>query len=469
MNDQNRPSIRELATAVKNREVTVKALVRQYLDRIEMVNPALNAVISLNAETAMKQAERTDLALAGGETPGPLFGVPMTIKDSLDTYDMITTWGTEGRHAVRPGADATCVARLRDAGAILLGKTNTPEFTLSFKTDNLLFGRTNNPYNLSRTPGGSSGGAAAIIAAGASPFDVGTDTGGSIRLPAHFCGIAGIKPTTGRVPCTGNALPSTGLLAPLSQPGPMANSVDDLAILLGIMHGPDNIDPHGIDAPLLDYQAVDINRLKIGYHADNGIKTPDEAIVNAIHEVTGLLRGTAITVSEARPTGIEMAGFVYARLFVADQGDLVDTLVDDCRTSTPSPVIAEMLNGRAPGLSASEFAQTITLWHNYQSSMLSYFNDFDLLICPVNAHTAIPHETPEDFAAYSYTTAFNLTGWPSVVIRAGTDGDGMPVGIQIVGRPFREDQCLAAAAWIESKLAEIHGEYTPPEHSVFSE
>ena len=199
-------SVRNIARAITGGLVSSKQLTRGFLDRIEKVNPDLNAVVLLTAEAAIKYAERADLALKGGESPGPLFGVPMTIKDSLDTFDAVTTWGTTGRKDFRPGRDATCVARLRAAGGILMGKTNTPEFTLSFQTDNLLFGPTRNPHAPDRTPGGSSGGAAAIIAAGASPFDVGTDTGGSIRLPSHFSGITGIKPTTGRVPCTGNAL-----------------------------------------------------------------------------------------------------------------------------------------------------------------------------------------------------------------------------------------------------------------------
>jgi amidase len=199
----------EIANAVRQKQIKSIDLVRGFLDRIEKVNGQLNAVVLSNAEHAIKLAEKADTDLEQGNLHGPLHGIPMTIKDSLDTGEMITTWGTMGRKDYRPGPDATCVARLRGAGGIILGKTNTPEFTLWFQTDNLVYGQTKNPYDLSRTPGGSSGGAAAIIAAGASIFDIGTDTGGSIRLPSHFSGIAGIKPTTGRVPCTG-ATHSTG-------------------------------------------------------------------------------------------------------------------------------------------------------------------------------------------------------------------------------------------------------------------
>lgn len=450
-------SLRQIAEAIRSKRVSAKQVTVAFLDRINTVNPALNAVIASNAEAALKQAERADIALSGGETPGKLFGVPMTIKDSLDTFDMTTTWGTVGRKDFRPGRDATCVARLRHEGAILLGKTNTPEFTLSFKTDNLLFGKTNNPYDLSRTPGGSSGGAAAAIAAGCTPFDIGTDTGGSIRLPSHFCGIAGIKPTSGRVPCTGNALPNSGLLAPLSQPGPMAKRVDDLIYLLETIQGPDFEDPNTVPAPWHNPYDVDVTRLRVGFHLDNGISEPDTEIQNTIAATIELLLSAGIRCYESRPTGLEMAGFIYSRLFAADDGEMVDSLLEDCRTQSPSPPVAEIVH-RPPGkLSASEFAQLIHLWHNYQSSMLNFFVEHDISICPVNAKTAIAHEQAEDFSDYTYTAAYNLTGWPSVVIRAGTDSKGLPIGVQILARPFAEHDALALAAWLEERLESFDG------------
>lgn len=444
-----------IALAVRTKQVKSADLVRAFLDRIERVNPQLNAVVHSTAELALKYAARYDAELADGQLRGPLHGVPMTIKDSLDTADAITTWGTLGRKDFRPGADATCVARLKGAGAIMMGKTNTPEFTLWFQTDNSVYGRTSNPFDVTRTPGGSSGGAAAIIAAGASPFDIGTDTGGSIRLPSHFSGIAGIKPTSGRVPCTGNALPNSGVIARLSQPGPMARRVDDLERVLGVIQGPDFIDPNCVEAPLGTSKDVDIHGLRIGYHADNGIKSPMPDIRRALGNACDLLREAGIEPVEARPTGIEMTNFIMARVFSADGGELVDSLLEDCRTTKPSPRIAASLAHRGPPVNQREFAQTIILWDNYRSSMLDYFRHFDILICPVNAHTAIPHGQEEDMAAYSYTTAFNLTGWPGVVIRAGTDESGLPIGIQVLARPYREDQCLAVARWLEGKLGEF--------------
>lgn len=452
-----------IAAGIRSRSVKSVDVVQAYLDRIEKVNPALNAVVLSTAELALKYAAKYDSELANGNLRGPLHGVPMTIKDSLDTADAITTWGTLGRKEYRPGRDATCVRRLKQAGAIMLGKTNTPEFTLWFQTDNLVYGCTNNPYNVEMTPGGSSGGAAAIIAAGASPFDIGTDTGGSIRLPSHFSGIAGIKPTTGRVPCTGNALPSAGLIAPLSQPGPLARTVDDLETVLAIIQGPDNLDPYAVAATWHHSRDVDVETLRIGFHTDNGVQTPSSAIMGAITSACDLLRDEGITLTEARPPGIEMTSFIMSRVFGADGGEMLEALIDECQTDTPSPRISNSLKNRGPAINQREFAQVINLWDNYRSSMLGYFDDFDILLCPVNAHTAIPHGTEENLADYSYTMAYNLTGWPGAVIRCGTDETGLPIGIQVVARPFREDHCLAVARWLEQRMGTFPG---PGIHAV---
>ncbi len=455
-------TLETIAAAIRSKQVKSVEVVRAFLDRVEKVNPQLNALVYSTADQAMKYAEKADLALQNKDEVGRLHGVPITIKDSLDTKDAITTWGTTGRREFRPGRDATCVARLRDQGAIIMGKTNTPEFTLSFQTSNLIYGTTNNPFDTERTPGGSSGGAAALIAAGASPLDIGTDTGGSIRLPSHFCGITGIKPTTGRVPCTGNALPSSGLIAPLTQPGPMARSVDDLAFILDLIAGPDNIDPHCVPARLEDWTRVNPEQLRIAYYVDNGICTPDASIGAAVTGVIDLLQEHGMTPVEARPTGLEMAGFILSRVFSADSGEMLEALLEDCRTETPSPKIEESLKRSGAPLGPREFAQVINIWHNYQSSMLGFFDDFDVLICPVNARTAIRHDSKEEPEAYTYTSAYNLTGWPGVVIRAGADSDGLPIGIQILAKPFREDRCLAMAKWLETQL----GAFAPPEIHV---
>jgi amidase len=199
-------SAASLAEAIRQKRVSSSELTQAYLERIERVNPSLNAVVMLD-DTAMEQARAADSGLAKGEDVGPLHGVPITLKDSHDTVGVVTTGGTLGRADFVPDRDSTVAARLRAAGVVLLGKTNTPELTMGMETDNLVYGRTNNPYDTTRTSGGSSGGGAAIVAAGGSAFDIGSDTGGSIRFPGHCCGVAGIKPTSGRVPRTGHIIP----------------------------------------------------------------------------------------------------------------------------------------------------------------------------------------------------------------------------------------------------------------------
>lgn len=450
--------VRNLAEAIRDGQITSKEMVRAFLDRIEKANPRINALVYSTADAALKHARNADVELNKGNLMGPLHGVPFTIKDSLDTKDAITTWGTKGRADFRPGADASCVARLRDAGGILLGKTNTPEFTLFFETDNLVYGRTCNPYDVTRTTGGSSGGAAALLACNATPFDIGTDTGGSIRLPAHFSGVCGIKPTTGRVPCTGNALPTSGLLAPLTQVGPMGRFVDDLAYLLPIISGPDLMDHATVACELKDYREVDLKSLKIGFHSDNGIKTPSAEITDNLNQVIDLFRDHGWNPQEVRPTGIEMANFITTRLFAADGGLMVENLLDDSRTEEVTAYIQNYLAAQqASSIDNRDFAQLISLWHNYQSSMLEYFISHDVLICPVNADVAVPHNTTDDLSGYTYTSAFNLTGWPGAVVRTGTSPTGLPIGTQIISSPFREDIALAVAHWLEHHSGEFPG------------
>ncbi|MBL6691883.1 MAG: hypothetical protein ISP91_16005 [Pseudomonadales bacterium] len=187
------------------------------------------------------------------------------------------------------------------------------------------------------------------------------------------------------------------------------------------------------------------------------MKTPDADIVSTVQSVKDLLAEHRISISEARPTGVEMSAMIYGHLMRADDGEMVEALLEENNTHSPSPEVAAILENRGRPIAAREFAQVISLWHSYQSSMLSLFNDFDVLICPVNAHTAILHEQQEDFLAYTYTAAYNLTGWPGLVIRAGTDGKGLPIGLQILAAPFREDHCLAMGQWLEEQLGEFPG------------
>ncbi len=449
-------SATELARAIRAKEVSSEEVVDAHLQRIEDVNSKLNAVVQLAADVARAQAREADAALAQGHAKGPLQGVPITIKDNIETAGLICTGGTKGRASFVPTEDATVVARMRAAGAILLGKTNMPELGLAFETDNLVYGRTNNPYDLLRTPGGSSGGEAAIIAAGGSPLGLGNDMGGSIRLPSHCCGIAGIKPTTGRVPKTGHFPYPTGWLDPLWQTGPMARFVEDLILTLPIIAGVDWHDPTAIPTPLGDPKKVDLKSLRVAFYTDNGIMSPAPEIVEAVKKTAKVLSDAGMTVEEDRPEGIEHSFDIFLRLGAADGYAGVESLLKMVGTTEMHPWIESMSEfSREAVLTTAEFGGLMLEWARFRSSMLSFMKKYDIIICPVHAFAAMPHGAImalENLAGTSYTIAYNLTGWPGVVVRGGTSPEGLPIGVQVVARPWREDVALAVAQYVETVL-----------------
>jgi amidase len=379
----------------------------------------------------------------------------MTLKDSLDTEGVISTGGTKGRESFVPSEDSVVAARLRAAGAILLGKTNTPEFTLAGETDNLIYGRTNNPYNRDRIPGGSSGGAAAIIASGGSPLDMGSDTGGSIRMPAHFCGIAGLKPNTGRVPRTGHIVPyGMGAVDALTQNGPMARYVEDLALTLPIISGPDWRDPAIVPMRLRDPADVSMEGLRIAMHTDNGIKTPTPETQEAVRSAARALEDMGAVLEEVTPDALEMIPDITPNLNGGDGRAWVRRLLDRAGTTEISPFLQNRFDSAEP-ISTERFSQTLELLDQYRSRMLGFMEDYDAILCPTAAIAACPHgETwsDENKSAFTYTGAYNMTGWPGAVVRGGTSLDGMPIGVQAVSRPWREDVALAIASRLESAL-----------------
>jgi len=449
-------SVAALAKAIRNKEVSATEIVSAYLDRIKEVNPKLNAVVQLSEKSAHEQAVKADNALSRGDISGPLHGVPITIKDSFDTAGLISTGGTRGRANFVPSEDATVVSRLRSAGAILLGKTNTSELTLTYNTNNLIYGQTNNPYDLSRSPGGSSGGAAAIVAAGGAAFDIGSDYGGSLRFPSHCCGIATIKPTSGCVPRTGHVLPFGGVLDSFQQVGPLTRFVDDLSMILPIIAGPDYVDPGIVPMVLNDPNEVDLTGLRVAFHTDNGIISPSPDTDKVIRETAARLDSEGLIVSEIRPCGIEQSYELMIKLLSADGGASIRRLLDDAGTKDHTlPWL-----GLAAPVDATRFDRLIMEWFRFQSTMLSFFKDYDVILSPVNALPAMPHGSMAgaDLEVFSYTMTYNLTGWPAAVVRGGTSPEGLPVGVQIVTHPWREDVALAVAGYLEK----ASGGFQPP-------
>jgi amidase len=430
------------------------------LRRVESLNPVLNAVVQLNTKAARAAAAAADRALRRREHVGPLHGVPFTVKDSFDTAGIITTAGTTGRRSFVPARDATVVARLRAAGAIVLGKTNTPELTLSYETDNLVYGRTSNPYDLSRTSGGSSGGAAAAIAACGSPLDICSDTGGSIRVPSHFCGIAGLKPTSGRIPRTGHVISFDGVFQPFTQPGPMARRVEDLIMVLPILAGPDGLDPWIAPVPLRDPNAVSIRRLRIKIHGDNGIRRPDASCVRSVHDAAAALVAAGCDVDEFRPRELAATYDLGNRLWRAAGSATVRRLLAASGTTEVSPPLRAWLNAPATAL-AEDWTALLEQLDQARSRMLALFKECDAILCPPCAFTALEHGATqrEDLdSGFSYSEVFNYLGWPAAVVRCGATGGGLPVGVQIVSSPWREDIVLALARALETSL----GGWQPP-------
>jgi amidase len=398
---------------------------------------------------AMAEARDADKRVSKGDVIGPLHGVPITIKDSLDTAGIISTGGTKGRSTYVPSQDATVVSRLRRAGAILLGKTNTPELTFSFETSNEIYGRTSNPYDLLLTSGGSSGGAAAIIAAGGSALDVGSDSGGSIRVPSHFCGITCIKPTSGRVPRTGHIVPfGLGPMDSLTTLGPMARYVEDLALCLPIISGVDWKDPAIVPMPLGNPGTVELKRLRVAFFTDNGIITPTAQTIHAVEKTADVLAGAVMQTNDSRPEAVVRSLDLFYRLWSAYAGPWRQKLL--LQTGTIERIKPSENEKMISTMMLADLSEDLD---RFRSDMLSFMEKYDAIICPVNAYPAMPHDSWKDkYPAYSYTMTFNLTGWPVVVVRAGTSPEGLPVGVQIVARPWNEHEALALAQYLERAL-----------------
>ena len=443
----------ELAARVRRCEVSCVELVQAHLDRIDEVNPVLNAVVARDDERSLAVAARADTALAAGEEVGPLHGVPITLKDSIETADLPTTAGTEGWRDHHPAGDATVVTRLRAAGAILIGKTNTPELTFGIGTTNEVHGRTNNPYDTRRSPSGSSGGAAAIVAAGGSALDVGSDTGGSVREPAHACGISALKPTNGRVPLTGHAVPRAfGAVGSLTTLGPMARWVGDLALAHRLLSGPDGLDfsvpPVSIDDPL-----DEVVGLRAFWYVDNGEVAAEPSVAGAVRDAAEALADRGASVDEGMPGPLVGARELYERLLTTGASSRIRRILDRLGTTTPSPGLGERIDG-AQARSAGDLDAILEEVDVFRGAMQACMADLDVLLCPVTPSPALLHEDMEgdNYLLWGFEAVFNLCGWPVVVVRAGTSPEGLPIGVQVASPPWREDVALGVAAVIEADL-----------------
>ncbi len=426
------------AKLIRERSISSVELIQLHLDQIAIVNPQINAVIEVLAEPALASAQAADDAVARGQITGPLWGVPFSVKDSLELAGVVCTAGTLGRrHAPASTTDATLIARLRGAGAIPIARTNLPDLLFAFETDNLLYGVTRNPYDLSRTAGGSSGGEAALIASCGSPFGLGSDAAGSVRLPAAFCGIAAIKPTSGRLPREGHFPPAGGWIEALWQIGPMARHVEDLRTLMPILIG----EAHFADP--------DLRPLRVAYYTGNA----DAEVAPIVRAAARALASEVESVEEDRPTCLDQAYDLEMKLLGPDGGDGLRNYLRELGSTQVHPLLTGWLDKlEAYRTDLAGFAGYWAEWDAYRASMALFLRRYDVIVCPVYPHTALPHAAsiePENFRGFSHTMAYNVAGLPAAVVRCGQSPAGLPVCVQIVARPYKEDVALAVAARLE--------------------
>ncbi len=464
MNNPQTTSARNLATLIQKRQLSSLELTEFYIRRIHQVNPLINAVVTPCFERALKEAREADAALARGDVRGPLHGVPMTIKDSIDTEGVVSTGGTQGRSHFVPDKDATVVRRLRQAGAILLGKTNTPEFTLGgvdglATTSNILFGMTRNPYDTRYSVYGSSGGAGAIVAAGGTAFDIGSDFGGSIRSPSHACGIAGLKPTTGRVSRNGHIVDYGGVFDSWQQLGPMARYVEDLIYILPIIAGPDHFDAALQDIPLHDPSQISMRDLRVAWYTHQGAGSVGAS--TEVHEVVtraaNAMQDAGCRVEQRTPPRLMEATELRTKMTRADGNLWQKRLIEKYGTVVPGP----SRRFDYPPADPADFYAMLEQQDRIRTDMLQFMESYDILLCPVRA-TAVPKiGDPDDWTTLSgasFTGIYNLTGYPAGVVRGGASANSVPIGVQVVAGPWRDDRVLAVMSFLEEAL----GGFVPP-------
>ena len=445
----------KLVRLIKDKDLSSEEVTRAFIKRIEEVNPRLNAVVQMDFASTLKSAKEADKQLARGNDLGVMHGLPITIKDTIDIFGYKNTYGSNLYANYTPEKEGTCVTRLRKAGAVILGTTNAPELLTAYESDNLIYGATNNPHNLKLSAGGSSGGEASIIAAKGSPFGLGTDGGGSIRLPAHYCGISGIKPTQGFIPVTGIALPfaGAGCLQGFGSCGPMARFIDDLTLGMSVLTGPDKLDPNVPPVKFKNPAEVDVKSLKVAYFTDNGIVKPSQEIIDTTMQAVGLLQSLGMSVTEARPAGIERTFELHWEPFftMCDGGETVSSFFKDLKEDHISPLRKQYhRDAKQYNLTTAELNQRFAEIAQFKWQTYEFLNEYDIIICPPCATTAKQHgQCLNEVKDFTYTMSFNNSGSPAVVTPFGQAKDGLPIGVQVVANLWQDHNALAVAKFLE--------------------
>lgn len=450
-------TLREMADLVRRGALSSESLVQHYLRRIEQHNPRINALIQLEQqEVLLEQARNADARAARGLVKGPLHGVPITVKDVCHVNGFAMSRGMAELRGAPSVRDATVVARLREAGALILGISNVPELCMAFETENLLYGRTYNPHDLRRSAGGSSGGEAAAIAAGCSPGGLGSDACGSVRIPAHFNGICGFKLTQGRVPLTGQ-FPNdrSGLFHLTSSFGVMGRYVDDVDLLGRLISGADGKDPDTVDA---DYPpSMPLADMRVAFSWESARAPLSPAVRRAMERVQGVLGGVVAEASAAVPESLDEASDVLWRVFItgADRGRGWKTMFNAMGKTQYTPALEKLLQfSEASELSVDELKRDLIMIDTFRYRLAQFFNRYDVLVTPVYPDVAYPHgQSMDDPGRFAFVFPFSLSGSPAVVVPVASDpATGMPIAIQLVAPHWHEERLLTLGRFIERQL-----------------
>jgi amidase len=439
-------SLTEIARLIRTRAVSPVEVAQAHLDQIDKINPGLNAIVTI-APDLLEQAKAAEIAIQRNNQVGSLHGVPVTIKDTIETAGLRSTSGSKLRADFVPDKDAPAVARLKAAGAVILGKTNAAEMAMDYTADNLVFGRTNHPLDSTLTPGGSSGGEAVAIATNMSPGGLGSDLAGSIRIPAHFCGVCGLKPTTGRVPGEGQFPPGSGPYALGAVVGPLARTVNDLRTLYRV---------------LANTEVATLGSLKgvrVAWYDDDGVAPVTAETKQAVAAAVSALNDAGLIAFEQRPPHVERANEMWLNVF--SRASVVQLRKAYAGRENEGGSFVSWRLRTADDSPSPTLDDYIAAWmerDRLRAELVEWMNNVPLLICPVGATPAYKHDTLKvivngtsmgNFRAFSYAQAFNVFDLPVVTVPVGKSAEGLPIGVQVVGRPFEEELVLQAAELIQ--------------------
>jgi Asp-tRNA(Asn)/Glu-tRNA(Gln) amidotransferase A subunit family amidase len=453
-----------MLAALRVGRISPLELAEEHIARIEQFNPSLHALVDFDADRVRAQAIAC--------TSGHLAGLPVTVKSSISVKGLRCETGSVVNRGHIPSEDAVVVSRLRNAGAVILGTTNAPEGLMAYESDNLLYGRTANPWDLERTAGGSSGGEASAIAAGLSACGLGSDSGGSVREPAHFSGICSLKPTPGRIPGEGHLPACVGPFSTLGAIGPMARTMADISLLFEVLSGQDVTDP--VSAPIASRKVSlnDLKQLPIAYFEDDGLVPVTPETRQAVQAAVAALKKQGFNLVPYRPRVLQQLWKLWWTFFVCCGAMFVDEMVKG-QEDKLSPVLKGFLETAhaEPPLSARELLFTWAESDVIRGKMLAEMREYPVLLCPVCSVPAFRHgerrwqvegQTVEYLDAMRYTAWFNALGAPAAVVPVGKSPEGLPIGVQIVARPWEDEIALAVAGAIDREF----GYQQPPLREV---